>query len=200
MAVKSLKSSTVKSLAKVSNSASAGYSFHDFYHLETVQISSSTSTITFSNLLQYSDFQHLQLRVVGRTDRSGLDRDICGMRFNGDSGNNYNNHRLLSTGAALLSGNSGATSSIEMTGYTPGATATSGRYAAYIMDILDSYESKNKVVRILSNGKEQSGESGGPNLSSGVWVNTAAIYSISLTSLTGANWVSGSRFSLYGVR
>jgi hypothetical protein len=201
MAVKSLKRSTIESPAQTYNSANAGYSFQDFHHLETVQLGGSTASVSLSNLDKYAgEYTHLQIRAVGRTDRAGLDRDICIIRFNGDSGNNYQNHSLVGTGSSVISSTGGTISSIEMTGYTTAATATSGRYSTYIIDIIDSYKAKNKVVRIFSNGQERSGESGGPNLASGLWRNTSAITSMTFSSGTGSNWIAGSRFSLYGIR
>ena len=65
------------------------------------------------------------------------------------------------------------------------------------MDILDPYATKNKTVRSLS------GNSGGSDsqvrLMSSAWLNTTSVTSITILG-DGGDLVSGSRFSLYGIK
>jgi hypothetical protein len=66
------------------------------------------------------------------------------------------------------------------------------------MDILDyGVTTKNTTMRALNGGHEYNWIA----LASGVWMNTAAVTSITFNMpLTSANFVSGTRFSLYGIR
>lgn len=197
--IKSATQSTIANTQKYRN-MNGSYVASSDYKLDEVVLTSSVASVTFDVSPYIGLYKNLQLRIVARTDRATLDRDVCGIRFNSDSGNNYSNHRLYGDGNnAALAGYSTSASAIELLGYTTASGATANRYSVYIVDILDSgSSSKNKTVRIFSGGQERGGESGGPGLISGVWLNTSAISSINLISLTSSNWVSGTRFRLYG--
>jgi hypothetical protein len=79
----------------------------------------------------------------------------------------------------------------------PAATATAGAFGADIIDILDPFKTtKNTTTRALVG---QSGSFSRVALESGLWINTAAVTSISLVDVFG-NFVQNSRFSLYGMR
>jgi hypothetical protein len=80
-------------------------------------------------------------------------------------------------------------------GWAASSTAASNIFGASVVDILDPFESsKNTTVRTLNGGAGF-----GVGLISSFWNNTASVTSISLIPGTGANFVAGSRFSLYGV-
>jgi len=83
-------------------------------------------------------------------------------------------------------------------GQTNGNTSTSGAFAAGIIDILDyTNTSKNTTVRGFA------GITGTTTpkieLKSGAWLNTSAVSSVTLFR-SGLPFVSGSRFSLYGIK
>lgn len=168
--------------------------------LETAIVGAGgTSSVTFSNLnTNYgSTYQHLQLRIVGRTNRNDTD-DFLTIRFNGDSGNNYAVHRLRANGTNVES-------SVPRTSYSnlevyslTAATQTANSFGAMIIDILDPFETtKNTTIRTFA------GLTGSYNfvgLSSGLWMNTNAITTILLDQFFGTQFLAGSRFSLYGFR
>lgn len=168
--------------------------------LESVILTSNTASVTFSSLNTYSNYKHLQVRIVARDTNSFAStiRDL-NMRFNNDSGTNYFGHELIGDPSApgVFSQSLGNTSRIRARA-TIDDTATANVFVASIWDILDfSNTSKNKTVRILS-GTNQGNTNARIVLSSGAWNNTAAITSI---TITGADLhKSGSRFSLYGVK
>lgn len=165
------------------------------YLIETIVLGSNTASVTFSDLAQYAGvYRHLQVVASFRSSAS-TGTTSGGMRFNGDSGNNYVLHTLEGNGSSVLSGAStGQNQMLLMVGGVPGANNTAGNFGVGIFDIIDPYQAKNKTVRVLQ------GLSGsGPiRLNSGLWINTASLTSITLLPQSG-DWVQHSRFSLYGV-
>jgi len=178
-------------------SAAAGVEAGATYELiESAILTSNESSVTFSNLGTYSStYKHLQIRLAARASRSEQNDGVL-VRFNADTGNNYANHYLEGTGSSVFSGASTSRSNINAMAITA-ANATSNAYGGGVMDILDPYSTtKNTTIRALS------GVASNYNLitlNSGFWNNTASITSITLLPFT-ANFVSGSRFSIYGVR
>jgi hypothetical protein len=176
--------------------AASGGVVGDYELISTEILTSSQSSITFSNLGDYSStYKHLQIRVVGRTDRSGEPGDVLTVRFNADSGSNYAYHYLSGNGSTVVSAASSSQTEIWLWRLA-GNTATANSFGGMVVDILDVYATKNKTVRALS------GMTGGLNevyLGSGLWNSTASVTSIVLDQL-GGNFVAGSRFSLYGIR
>lgn len=169
-----------------------------YEHLESVILTGSQSTVTFSNLGTYSaTFRHLQIRGVARTDRAGTAADIITMIFNGDTATNYSDHYLIGDGSGVSSSNATSQNNMEFaTAY--GATGTTNAFSPFVCDILDwSSTSKNKTIRTLSGQPTNYNQIG---LYSGLWRSTAAITSITLDQIGGTNFVSGSRFSLYGIK
>lgn len=156
-------------------------------------IASTTASVTFSSIP--TTYKHLQIRMVSRGARSDIQVDGGGyMRFNGDTGSNYNIHRLNGTGSAVQSGYYASTSMTDI--YSPAALATSGNFGATIIDILDfSNTSKYTTVRWLNGAGDPSG-SQHIRLQSGLWLNTAAITSITIGM--NESIASGTRISLYG--
>ena len=182
--------------------ATAGVSAasNSFDLLETQVLGSSTASVTFSSLSTYAaTYQHLQLRMVVRSERAGLDRDVPYIQLNADTGANYKAHGLVGAGNAAYSFTAGNTNNIDLFSYIQAATSPTGAFSAYVVDLLDPFEtSKNKVIRSLSGGTVRSAESG-VALSSGLWLNTNALTSIKFYGAS-ANLSAGSRFSLYGIK
>jgi hypothetical protein len=166
--------------------------------LETQVLGSNTATITFSSLSTYaSTYQHLQLRVLGRTTRTDVGDDII-LRFNNDStAANYRYHALYGTGSVTGSENAQTATGARFM-QAAGANFTASAFNAGVCDILDPFETtKNKTIRTLS------GLPGSYDriwLASNLWLNTGSVSSITLVSGFAGNFVTGSRFSLYGIK
>jgi hypothetical protein len=169
--------------------------------LETQTLSGTQASITFSNLnTNYgSIYQHLQLRLVTRGNRSGSEDSNIYIQFNSDTGANYNSHYLRGNGSAMESGayTSSNNNGIFLYQGNTGATQTASSFAANIVDILDPFETtKYTTIRNLS------GMTGALNrvfIHSGAWRNTAALTTITIDDTLG-DFVQYSRFSLYGMR
>jgi hypothetical protein len=82
-------------------------------------------------------------------------------------------------------------------GDIPAPTSNTAIFGASIIDILDSYSTtKNKTMRAFSGANYALPDI---RLSSGLFLSTAAINSITIFANIGPNFLAGSRFSLYGV-
>ena len=157
--------------------------------ISTAYGTGSSGTITFSSIP--STYKHLQIRYAGLTSIAGMS---VNMRFNSDTGANYNAHYLYAQGSSVTSGSSGSATDILTFGLINGTSTTiplSG-----VIDIVDyASTSKFKTSRSLT------GITGSPELvlGSGLWRSTSAISSASL-ALPAGNWTTASRFSLYGIK
>lgn len=167
--------------------------------LETQILTSSAASVTFTGLGSYSDYKHLQIRAVARSD-AGIDATFnTTLRFNGDSGSNYSYHYLgVESLSSPFSSNASSRTSILLNDWLPLGNTTANVFGALVMDVLDfANTNKYKTIRRFSGvaGITQ------PDLmfSSGLWQSNVAISSFVIASSAG-NFVAGSRFSLYGVR
>ena len=153
------------------------------------------STITFSSIP--STYTHLQVRLIARGNNANT-YDSYLVRANSDTGSNYTFHSLDGNGSVASAGAIapyGGYRGCELTG----ATATSGMFGAGVVDILDyANTNKYKTARMLG-GNDRNG-SGGLSLTSGVWMNTAAVTRIDITPVFGSSFVQYSSFALYGIR
>jgi len=160
--------------------------------LETTVLASSASSVTFTGLGSYSDYTHLQIRYVTQATSTS---DIF-LRMNADTGSNYAYHWLQGTGSTVSS--VGASSQNHIRVFGADANPGGDVFAPGVIDILDfSSSSKNTTTRTLA------GRNATANrifLLSGLYNDTSAVTSISLTEGSTGNFVTGSRFSLYGIK
>jgi hypothetical protein len=158
----------------------------------------SSATITFTSIPQ--TYQHLQIRYIGNTGRAASGNDLIGIRFNSDSGNNYAIHRLQGNGSSAAA--LGSTPQTYVWGLGACASPSTSTLAASIVDIHDYTSTvKNKTVRIFQGVDfNDNGTQSVVQLSSGLWLNTAAVTSISFVTNTGSNFTTGTTFALYGIK
>jgi hypothetical protein len=174
-------------------SMSAGVVPSSEYLIESRVLDSTTPSITFDNLGQYSGvYRHLYLVSSARGTRSSTE-DAMLLRFNGDSATNYSTHWMEARGSSVTSG-AVASYSAVIIDVIPCATFSANAFSASMTDILDAFSTvKNKTVRSLCGAALPI-----VSLQSGFWRNTTAITSITVLAASGS-LVAGSRFSLYGV-
>lgn len=162
--------------------------------IESNILTSSASSVTFSSIPQ--DYKHLQIRSVALGTGGNL--AMFRMRFNSDTGSNYAWHRLRGDGSSVSSAAGTSQSYIEPLQRIAGSSGNSTSYSAAIIDILDyAVTTKNKTTRTLGG---HTLDSNFIFLNSGLWLNTSAISALELFVDGTNNFVSGSRFSLYGIR
>ena len=163
--------------------------------LATVTLSATAASVTFSGIP--STYKHLQLRIMGRSTRTGSNANSMIYTFNGSSTGYGYTHRLYGNGStASADAPNGSTYSFGPALATD--ASTSGIMGVAILDILD-YANTNKYKTTRALGGHDNNGSGEIHLDSGLWQNTAAITSISL-SIDSFSWTANSTFALYGVK
>ena len=160
----------------------------------TVVGSGGSSSITFSSIP--STFTHLQVRSISRDGTGSGTFDNGGnLTFNGDTGSNYAWHALYGQGSTAS-----ATATINTNRVlfiTADSGSTANVFTAGVLDILD-YTNTNKYTTTRQLMGEDLNGSGGLYFISGLWRNTAAITSITITSTN--TYAQYSSFALYGIK
>jgi hypothetical protein len=168
---------------------------NSYESIATATGTGSSGIITFTSIPQ--TYKHLQVRAILR-GTAAASANGTDMRYNSDSGANYTLHRLIGDGASAsadaYTGRTGAWLGLEVD-----ASAASNIYAAAVVDILD-YTNTNKYKTSRSMGAYDLNGSGQINFASALWLNTAAITSITITAASSGNWTTGSSFALYGIK
>jgi hypothetical protein len=158
--------------------------------IATTTLGSSQSTITFSSIPQ--NYEHLQIR--GITAGSGVQSTL---RFNSDSGNNYAAHSLLGDGSTVSAGGATSQTGINTIGYL---NNVSNVFVPFIIDILDySNTNKNKTVRYTF-GWEKNASGSYIYYASGLWMNTSAINTITISADSSGSIAQYSSYALYGIK
>jgi hypothetical protein len=159
----------------------------------------STATFTFASIP--TTFSHLQLRLTGRSVQSQSTPYDAVMTINGANPTTFAFHRLTGDGASVTSATLTSDNVFRIPLSIPNAFHTSNVFGSVIVDFLDfATTNKNKVIRSISGYDNNGGSSpsaGWANVSSSVWLDTAAISNIQL--FTFGNWAAGSRADLYGI-
>ena len=162
--------------------------------IQTVNGTGSSGVIDITSIP--ADYQHIQIRYLARSTRT-FGSDNINIQLNNDTGNNYAMQALLGTGSNPAVSRALTTRS-NWTDYgSPDNSNTTGSFMTGVLDILD-YEnnSKYKTGRLLY------GATTGDDkvmLLSGLWQSTSPVTSVKF-SLDVGNFVSASRFSIYGTK
>ena len=175
-------------------------STNSFESIATVTIGSGGSaTATFSSIP--STFKHLQIRSIARTANAAKSEDIVA-QFNSDTGANYVQHLLVGNGSTAASYSATGQNYIKGVTYGTGTTASANIFGAGVLDILDyTNTNKNSTIRSLAAmDLNEASTFAQMQYWSGLWLNTAAITSITMKCASGANISEYSSFALYGVR
>lgn len=162
---------------------------------------SSTTTITFSSIP--ASYTHLQIRIMAKTDRPTYNNDLVSLRFNGDTSSSYSSHHLKGTGTSASTETSVSANKIYLGGNIGDTVNAAQNYGVAVIDLLDyASTSKYKTMKSLS-GYDANGAGSDPgivSLSSGLWMSTSAINSVTLLAGEGTGLVSGSTAALYGIK
>jgi hypothetical protein len=185
---------TLSALGIFSAAGAGGVVAGSYDLLETQILGSSQNSITFSSLGTYaSDYKHLQIRVTTRVAAASTGATLT-FRLNGDTGSNYSNHELTGNGSSVTSyGEANVTRGFF--GVSPGSSSTANVFGSTVFDLLDPFSTtKNKTSRSL--GGQTSGNF--VYLYSSSHRSTAATTSIQIFHVSGSDFVTGTRMSLYG--
>jgi hypothetical protein len=152
--------------------------------------SGGTSAITFSNIPQ--NYTDLLVKVSGRTNSAGVSNYIK-IRFNG-SGANFTEKSLGAGGASVYV----FTSPGDYLAETVGGGATANTFSnseTYIPNYTSAVNKSFSTDSVAENNATTAQSA----LTSGLWSNTSAIFSIELALFSGS-FVQYSTATLYGVR
>lgn len=195
MAVTKLSNSGIKTGVLKYDSMLAGNAAYDpaaTWLISTTSVGSGgVASVTFSSIP--TTYTSLQIRA--NIKLSGASGDVNAyIRFNGDTGANYVWHVLTGTGSSTIATAVTSTTSI-LTGQALANNANPGAFITDIHDYLST--TRNKTVRSFA-GHDENG-SGQSFLTSGLWLNTAAVSSITIIT-NGTGIAQDSKFSLYGMK
>jgi hypothetical protein len=169
---------------------------NSYESIATVTVGSGgQSIVSFTSIP--STFKHLQLRCLARTTGT-VDNDVALLTFNSDTGTNYSAHDLRGNGGVMAAGSYPSQTSMYLQRFA-GGNQTSGRFGVVIADILD-YANTSKYKTLRDIGGYDFNGTGNIYLASGLWMNTNAITSMSMTPAQGGVWAQYTQFALYGIK
>lgn len=155
--------------------------------------------ITFTDIPQ--GYRHLKVIAHLRTSRAA-ELDAVNVRFNADSGSNYDRQLITATGTTVTNSVVRA-SSILQVGAVEADSSRADNFSPVMMDITEySNTSMEKWLQARSVvfGDTSADADMFIQFFTGRWRSTAAITEVSLIPNVGPNFVSGCVVQLYGVR
>jgi hypothetical protein len=165
----------------------------DYESIATAIGTGSSGTITFGSIP--SGYKHLQIRSIQRVVSGNAYMKV---QFNSDTGANYTYHQVFGLGSGSASADAGTSQTGAAAITVTAGSLAANIYAVSVIDILDyGNTNKYKTLRALD-GMDANG-SGQVILNSGLWLNTAAINSISLVA-SASSFTTASHFALYGIK
>jgi hypothetical protein len=173
-----------------SGGAQGEYSTYTPIYAQT--LSSSASSITFSNIPgTYTDL----VLVSNLTGSTVIDPSI---QFNGDTGANYSNTNLSGNGSSAFSNRNTSVAYVRMDESAYGSTANPTSYVTQI----NNYANTTTYKTIL--GRNNNGATGVDAIASS-WRGSTGSSTQPITAITvycrgSGNFVSGSTFTLYGIK
>ena len=179
----------------IASSGGAAAAAGDFESIATTVVGAGgASSITFSSIP--ATYQHLQVRLLSKTNKVGSDYDYGSVQLNGDTtATNYYQHFLMGTGSAASAGSAASQTRILTDVYASPAST----FGVTILDILD-YANTNKYTTMRSlTGADLNG-AGGILFRSSLWSNTAAVNQIVLIPSASANYAQYTHAALYGIK
>jgi len=171
------------------------------FPLGMVQVGSAgSSQIEFASIP--STYTHLQIRIMAKLTDTANQGGYAGVRFNSDaSSSNYTFHRLKGDGSSATAYGSG-TGTFDWIVNERIASSHSNfateEHGVLIIDILD-YKNTSKYKTVRNLGGYDSNGTGEILLTSGLWLNTAAISNIKVLPSAG-NFAQYSSIALYGIK
>jgi hypothetical protein len=167
---------------------------NSYESISTVTVGAGgVSSITFSSIP--STYQHLQIRYIARGSFAGASQEFY-LRYNGSSANYNGGHYLYGEGTGVSVGKY-AYSTVAVLEQLVAATSTASVFNGGVIDVLD-YTNTNKYKTHRSLGGYDANGSGYIYVNSSLWMDTAAVSSITMLPSTG-NFAQYSSFALYGI-
>ena len=156
--------------------------------IATTTLGSAAASITFSSIS--SAYTDLRLVFTCTTSQTYL----AAIRFNSDTAGNYSFTYLAGNGSAASSGNGTSNTSIP---FVPLGNTRTVNPTFVTVDIFSYAGSKNKTSLITTSGDNNG--SGTVERIVGLWRNTSAINSLTITTTDTPTFSIGTTATLYGI-
>lgn len=168
--------------------------------IATTTITSGTqASVTFSSIP--ATYTHLEIRFIANnndTANSGLGNVRCSGFFNSDTtATNYYNHWIDGDGAAVSAQAENAAKWVGSA--TRNSMIAPGSAIATVLDYTNTNKYKTTRAMWGWNNNDTTSGNGNSRFVSGLWKNTAAITSITITPESGS-FKAYSSFALYGIK
>ena len=163
------------------------------YKIASTELSTAASTVTFDNIPQgYTD-----LKIVGSIRNSAADTNTdTKINFNSNT-SSYSGIRIYGNGTSA-----GSDTSSPANGFYFALTGEGTNWTANTFSngeiYIPNYASSNTKSMSGDAVAENNASAASVQLTAGIWANSAAITSITLTSGNG-NFVQYTTFTLYGI-
>lgn len=160
--------------------------------IATTTLGSNAASVTFSSISgSYTD---LVLVSFARSTIAGTGNNLY-CRLNSDSGTNYSATEIAGDGSSAYSDRQ-TSSNYSFIGFTSGAGAASDVFGPSISNF-QNYSNTTTNKTIISRGNA---EGQGAHAIVSMWRSTAAITQIVIYPAGVNNFVTGSTFTLYGIK
>lgn len=170
-----------------------------FESIATVTGTGGEAIFTFSSIPQ--TYKSLQIRGIVKdtytVDTYSPSSAYIYLNFNGSYANLIG-HTLYGNGSSAVAVSKGEP--LAAATYMPSGASFTNMFAAVIFDLHDYASTTiNKTIRAFSgNDANQASTNRAVALSSGLWINTAAITSIQINAVV--SFAAGTTFALYGIK
>jgi len=155
-------------------------------------IGSAASSVTFSSIPQnYTD-----LVIVACFKAASTTIVTPSIRFNGDTGSNYSNTTMYGTGSSATSVRYTNKDKSYLGDFAAGVTTNA--FVPYIISV-SNYSNNTTYKTFLCRYTQMNSSSGEVGATAGLWRNTNAITSLTITSDGGQNFAADSTFTVYGI-
>ena len=158
---------------------------------ECLSSDATSHTFTLSGYTIPSWAVHLVIGVNARTDRAAVG-DNASIRFNADTGANYNGEILTASGASATAARSDGSTSFVNNVRTTAAGAPSGAFGNGSVLVPEFGNTSRQKVILTANGNGEDYV----QAAVGRWASVAAITSVTILPNTGPNFVTNSCFTL----
>jgi hypothetical protein len=163
--------------------------------------SGGATSITFNSIP--SSYTHLQVRGITR-NAANVGGDDVQLRINADSGTNYDWHEVYasrSTASVYAQTSGTGVNYMRVSHNTADASFGTSKFNGLVIDILDyANTSKNTTVRTIWGADNNA--TGYTGLSSGLWLNTSAVTSLTIYPYNQGsnNFAEYTQLALYGIK
>jgi hypothetical protein len=178
----------------------AGNTYFDparFFSIASYTGTGNPTSITFSDIPQ--TYQHLQLRILGRTVSTGLYGASVRLQMNNDTSTNYARHLLYGDRSTASAGQATSQAFMAFSYFVSETSASTSNYSASILDILD-YKTTSKYKTVKGIGGWDSNSAGTISIGSGLWLSSSAITSLKITFDSSSSMATDTSITLYGIK